>query len=102
MINATATIGRVILASAATVAFAFLAMVFAKLSVFAALGPACAIAVFVGFAATVTLFPRCWRWRPNAASVNPRQIALAATGTGSPWRWSVDPCRYWSPVWRWC
>lgn len=102
VINATATIGRVILASAATVAFAFLAMVFAKLSVFAALGPACAIAVFVGFAATVTLFPRCWRWRPNAASVNPRQIALAATGTGSPWRWSVDPCRYWSPVWRWC
>lgn len=57
VINATATIGRVILASAATVAFAFLAMVFAKLSVFAALGPACAIAVFVGFAATVTLFP---------------------------------------------
>lgn len=57
VINATATIGRVILASAATVAFAFLAMVFAKLSVFAALGPACAIAVLVGFAATVTLFP---------------------------------------------
>lgn len=57
VINATATIGRVILASAATVAFAFLAMVFAKLSVFAALGPACAIAVFVGVAATVTLFP---------------------------------------------
>lgn len=57
VVNATATIGRVILASAATVAFAFLAMVFAKLSVFAALGPACAIAVFVGFAATVTLLP---------------------------------------------
>ncbi|ETA91825.1 RND family transporter [Mycobacterium intracellulare] len=57
VINATATIGRVILASAATVAFAFLAMVFAKLSVFGALGPACAIAVFVGVAATVTLFP---------------------------------------------
>ncbi|PBA33812.1 MULTISPECIES: RND family transporter [Mycobacterium] len=57
VINATATIGRVILASAATVALAFLTMVFAKLSVFAALGPACAIAVFVGFAATVTLFP---------------------------------------------
>lgn len=57
VINATATIGRVILASAATVAFAFLSMVFAKLSVFGALGPACAIAVFVGGAATVTLFP---------------------------------------------
>jgi RND superfamily putative drug exporter len=57
VISATATIGRVIMASAATVAFAFLVMVFARLSVFAAIGPACAIAVFVGFAATVTLFP---------------------------------------------
>jgi len=57
IINATATIGRVILASAATVAFAFLAMIFARLPVFAALGPACAVAVFVGFLATVTLLP---------------------------------------------
>lgn len=56
-IYATASIGRVILASAATVAFAFLSMVFAKLSVFAALGPACALSVLVGFLATVTLLP---------------------------------------------
>ncbi|MCT7365092.1 MAG: MMPL family transporter [Mycolicibacterium sp.] len=56
-IYATASIGRVILASAATVALAFLAMTFAKLSVFAALGPACAVAVMVGFLATVTLLP---------------------------------------------
>jgi RND superfamily putative drug exporter len=54
-IYATASIGRVIFASAATVAFAFLSMVFAQLNVFAALGPACALAVFVGFLATVTL-----------------------------------------------
>jgi len=57
IIHATASIGRVILASAATVALAFLAMVFARLSVFAALGPACAIAVLFGFLATVTLLP---------------------------------------------
>jgi RND superfamily putative drug exporter len=57
VINATAIIGRVILASAATVAFALLAMIFARLPVFAALGPACAVAVFVGFMATVTLLP---------------------------------------------
>ncbi|CQD11293.1 MmpL family transport protein [Mycobacterium europaeum] len=57
VIHATASIGRVILASAATVAFAFLTMVFARLSVFAALGPACAVAVLVGFAATITLLP---------------------------------------------
>ena len=57
VVHATASIGRVILASAATVALAFLSMVFAKLSVFAGLGPACAVAVLVGFAATVTLLP---------------------------------------------
>ncbi|MDQ2637627.1 MAG: RND family transporter, partial [Actinomycetota bacterium] len=57
VVHATASIGRVILASAATVAFAFLAMVFARLSVFAALGPACAVAVLFGFLATVTLLP---------------------------------------------
>lgn len=55
--HATASIGRVILASAATVALAFAAMVFANLSVFAGMGPACAVAVLVGFAATVTLLP---------------------------------------------
>ncbi len=55
--HATASIGRVILASAATVALAFAAMVFANLSVFAGLGPACAVAVLVGFVATVTLLP---------------------------------------------
>ncbi len=57
VIHATASIGRVIFASAATVALAFLAMVFATLSVFAGLGPACAVAVLVGFLATVTLLP---------------------------------------------
>ena len=57
VVHATASIGRVILASAATVALAFLAMVFARLSIFAALGPACAVAVLIGFLATVTLLP---------------------------------------------
>ena len=57
VVHATASIGRVILASAASVALAFLAMLFARLSVFAGLGPACAIAVLVGFFATVTLLP---------------------------------------------
>jgi putative drug exporter of the RND superfamily len=55
--HATASIGRVIMASAATVALAFTAMVFAHLSVFAGMGPACAVAVLVGFVATVTLLP---------------------------------------------
>lgn len=54
---ATATIGRVILASAGTVALACAAMVFAELGVFATSGPACAVAVITGFAASVTLLP---------------------------------------------
>ncbi|CPX75068.1 MMPL domain-containing protein [Mycobacteroides abscessus] len=83
IIHATASIGRVILASAATVALAFLAMVFARLSVFAALGPACAIAVLVGFLATVTLLPPV--------------LALAAKrGIGEPK--SDRTRRYWNSV----
>ncbi|MGB9227337.1 RND family transporter [Mycobacterium sp.] len=57
VIRATASIGPVILASAGTVALAFVAMVFARLRVLAGVGPASAIAVIVGFAATVTLLP---------------------------------------------
>lgn len=57
VVHATATIGRVILASAATVALAMLSMAFASLNIFATSGPACAIAVVVGFVATVTLLP---------------------------------------------
>ena len=83
VIHATASIGRVILASAATVALAFLAMVFARLSVFAGLGPACAIAVLVGFVATVTLLPPV--------------LALAAKrGIGQPK--SDRTRRYWNRV----
>lgn len=55
--QACGSIGRVILASAATVALALAAMVFARLSVFQGVGPACAIAVLIGFLATVTLLP---------------------------------------------
>lgn len=57
VINACGSIGRVILASAATVALALASMVFARLSIFQGLGPACAIAVMIGFLATVTLLP---------------------------------------------
>ncbi|MEZ0353972.1 RND family transporter [Mycobacterium sp. pR1184] len=55
--HACGSIGRVILASAATVAFALAAMVVARLSIFQGVGPACAIAVLIGFLATITLLP---------------------------------------------
>ncbi|CQD07741.1 MMPL domain-containing protein [Mycobacterium europaeum] len=57
IVHACGSIGRVILASAATVALALASMVFAHLSVFQGVGPACAIAVLIGFLATVTLLP---------------------------------------------
>ncbi|MDA3638808.1 RND family transporter [Mycobacterium xenopi] len=57
VIHATGSIGRVIMASAGTVALAFAAMVFARLSAFTGLGPACAVGVLIGFLAAVTLLP---------------------------------------------
>ena len=55
--NALLSIGKVIAASAATVAVTFLAMIFATLEVFSTVGPAISIAVIVAFLAAVTLLP---------------------------------------------
>ncbi|GED96040.1 MMPL/RND family transporter [Gordonia crocea] len=55
VVAATASIGRVVLASALTVALALMAMVFADLSAFKTVGPACAIAIMVTCAASLTL-----------------------------------------------
>ena len=55
--RALASIGKVIAASAATVAVTFLGMVFARMSVFSTVGPAMAIAIGVAFVAAVTLLP---------------------------------------------
>lgn len=55
--SALGSIGKVIAASAATVAVTFLAMIFTKLPVFSTVGPALAIAVAVAFVAAVTVLP---------------------------------------------
>ena len=55
--KALASIGKVIAASAATVAVTFLGMVFTKLAVFSTVGLALSIAIGVGFLAAVTLLP---------------------------------------------
>lgn len=57
IINACGSIGRVILASAATVALALASLAFARLNAFQGVGPACGIAVLIGFLATITLLP---------------------------------------------
>jgi putative drug exporter of the RND superfamily len=55
--QALASIGKVIAASAATVAVTFLAMLFTTLPVFSTVGPALSIAVTVAFVAAITLLP---------------------------------------------
>ncbi|BBX96087.1 MMPL/RND family transporter [Mycobacterium lacus] len=55
--KALMSIGKVIAASAATVAVTFLAMVFTKLEVFSAVGPAIAVSIMVTFLAATTLLP---------------------------------------------
>ena len=55
--KALASIGKVIAASAATVAITFLGMIFARLGLFSTVGPALAIAIGVAFLAAVTLLP---------------------------------------------
>jgi len=55
--NALMSIGKVIAASAATVSVTFLAMVFTKLDVFSAVGPAISISVIVALLSAVTLLP---------------------------------------------
>jgi RND superfamily putative drug exporter len=55
--HALNSIGKVIAASAATVAVTFLAMYFTRLPVFSAIGPALAVAVTVAFFAAITVLP---------------------------------------------
>ncbi len=55
--NALASIGKVIAASAATVAVTFLAMTFSRLPVFTTVGPAISISIAVALLAAVSLLP---------------------------------------------
>ena len=48
LVSAMGSIGKVIAASAGTVAITFLGMTFAKLGVFSTIGPALAITIMVG------------------------------------------------------
>ncbi|WP_264991433.1 MMPL family transporter, partial [Mycobacterium kiyosense] len=55
--KALMSIGKVIAASAATVAVTFLAMVFTKLEVFSAVGPAITVSIIVSLLTATTLLP---------------------------------------------
>lgn len=55
--QALSSIGKVIAASAATVAVTFLGMIFTRLPAFTSVGPALAVSIAVAFLAAVTLLP---------------------------------------------
>ncbi len=71
--RALLSIGRVIIASAATVAVTFLAMVFTRLKVFSAVGPATAISIVVSLLAAVTLLPAILVITGRRGWINPRR-----------------------------
>jgi RND superfamily putative drug exporter len=71
--HALNSIGKVIAASAATVAVTFLAMIFTRLPVFSAIGPALAIAVTVAFFAAVTLLPAIMALVGRRGWIKPRR-----------------------------
>jgi RND superfamily putative drug exporter len=75
--DALSSIGKVIAASAATVAVTFLGMVLARLGVFATGGPALAMAITVAFLAAVTLLPAILALAGPRGWVKPRRELTA-------------------------
>ncbi|WP_374198823.1 RND family transporter [Mycobacterium sp. MYCO198283] len=73
VVKALASIGKVIAASAATVAVTFLGMMFTKLGLFATIGPALAVAIAVAFLAAVTLLPALLALAGRRGWVRPRR-----------------------------
>jgi putative drug exporter of the RND superfamily len=70
---ALTSIGKVIAASAATVAVTFFAMIFTRLPVFSTVGPALAIAIFIAFLAAITLLPAILVLAGRRGWVTPRR-----------------------------
>ncbi len=73
VIRAVAGIGKVIVASAATVAVTFLGMTFTRLQVFSTVGPALALSIAIAFLAAVTLLPAVLTLAGRRGWVAPRR-----------------------------
>jgi RND superfamily putative drug exporter len=71
--EALTSIGKVIAASAATVAVTFLAMISSRLPVFATVGPAISISIVVAFIAALTLLPAILVLSGPHGWISPRQ-----------------------------
>lgn len=81
VVSALTSIGEVIAGSAATVALTFLGLMFTKLGAFSTVGPALAVTVFIGFAASVSLLPALIALAGRRGWVKPRRDM-----TGRFWR----------------
>ena len=73
--NALTSIGKVIAASAATVAVTFLAMLFSRLPIFTTIGPAISISIVVALVAAVTLLPAIMTLAGPRGWIKPRRSA---------------------------
>jgi putative drug exporter of the RND superfamily len=73
VMSALSSIGKVIAASAASVAVTFLGMSFTRLELFSTIGPALAIAIGVAFVAAVTLLPAVMVLAGRRGWVSPRR-----------------------------
>src|SRR5262249_17825564 len=73
VIRALTSIGKVVAASAATVAITFLGMIFTRLGVFSTIGPALALSIGVAFLASVTLLPAILALAGRRGWVAPRR-----------------------------
>jgi RND superfamily putative drug exporter len=71
--SALMSIGKVITASAATVAVTFSAMVFTKLEVFSAVGPAISISIIVALLAAITFLPALMVLAGRRGWIKPRR-----------------------------
>jgi putative drug exporter of the RND superfamily len=71
--NALMSIGKVIAASAATVAVTFIAMIFCRLKLFSDVGPAISISILVAFLAAVTLLPAIVALTGRRGWIKPRR-----------------------------
>ena len=82
--KALGSIGKVIAASAATVAVTFLGMIFTRLPAFTSVGPALAVSITVAFFAAITLLPAILVLAGRRGWVTPR-----APLTGRLWQRSA-------------
>ncbi|MDH6244142.1 RND superfamily putative drug exporter [Mycobacterium sp. OTB74] len=71
--NAMNSIGRVIAASAATVAITFIGMIFTKLTIFSSVGVALAVAIAIGCTAALTFLPAILVLAGRRGWVKPRR-----------------------------